>query len=179
MIKPIKRIPLALRRHMVALFAVSTAFFANTTLAHDGPHKAGIGIEGPYAMATAPGQAHGAIFIEGIHNDGKEADQLIGARSAVSATVEVHTMVTEGGVMKMREVSGIEIPPKGRVSLARGGKEGYHLMLVNLKAPLKEGDKVKATLVFKKAGDMEIVATVRSMKDSGKGGHDQSGHMKH
>lgn len=169
----------SLYRYSAVFPALLIAGLAHTALAHDRSHKGGIGIERPYAMATAPGQAHGVIFVESIHNDGKEADQLIGARSPASATMELHTMVMEAGVMKMREISSIEIPSKAKVSMARGSKEGYHLMLMNLKAPLKEGEKVKATLVFKKAGEIEITATVRSMKDSGRGGHDKPGHMKH
>lgn len=169
----------SLYRYSTVSLALLIAVFAQSALAHDRPHKGGIGIDRPYAMATAPGQAHGVIFVESIHNEGKEADQLIGARSPASATMELHTMVMEAGVMKMREIPSIEIPSKAKVSMARGSKEGYHLMLMNLKAPLKEGDKVKATLVFKKAGDIEITATVRSMKEGGRGGHDKPGHMKH
>lgn len=169
----------SLYRYSAFFPALFIAVFAQSALAHDRPHKGGIGIERPYSMATAPGQAHGAMFVESIHNDGKEADQLIGARSSASATMEVHTMVMDAGVMKMREIPSIEIPSKAKVSLARGNKEGYHLMLMNLKAPLKEGDKIKATLVFKKAGEIEVTATVRAMKEGGKGGHDKPGHMKH
>lgn len=166
----------ALHRQMLAMVCVVLAFLAPAAFAHDGPHKAGIGIEHPYAVATAPGQAHGAIFIESIHNDSKEADQLISVKSSVAATAEVHTMTMESGVMKMREISGIEIPAKGKVSLARGSKEGYHLMLMNLKAPLKEGDKIKVTLVFKKAGEMEITVPIRPQQ---KQAHSKDGHMKH
>jgi len=164
-----------LHRQTLAVVCAAFAVLAPAAFAHDGPHKAGIGVEHPYAMMTAPGQVHGAIFIERIHNDGKESDQLIGAKSPASATMEVHTMTMEGGVMKMREIPGIEIPAKGKVSLARGSKEGYHLMLMNLKAPLKEGEKIKATLIFKKAGEMEITVPVRSLKE----GHSKDGHMKH
>lgn len=163
------------RQQILPVFSVVLTLLAPVALAHDGPHKGGIGIEHPFAMASATGQANGIIFIENIHNDGKDADQLIGAKSPASATMEVHTMTMEGGVMKMREVSGIEIPAKGKVSLMRGSKEGYHLMLMNLKSPLKDGEKIKATLIFKKAGEIEITLPVRAHRDA----HPKDGPMKH
>ncbi|MBU3724223.1 MAG: copper chaperone PCu(A)C [Burkholderiaceae bacterium] len=118
--------------------------------------KGSLEIEHPYATPTAPGQPHGALFIREIKNRGTTADQLIGGRVSIAKSVEVHQMIMDNNVMKMREIPGIEVPAKGKVSMKQGSKEGYHLMLMNLNAPLKEGDRLKATLIFKQAGELEV-----------------------
>ncbi len=135
--------------------------------------KGNLVVEDPVAMPTAPGQPHGAIFIQEIRNSGKAADELIGARSTVSKTMEVHRMSMDNNVMKMREIPAIPVPANGKVSMQRGNPDGYHLMLMNLNKPLKEGDKFPVTLIFKNAGEQDVTVEV---KKAGGMGH---GHMKH
>lgn len=65
-------------------------------------------------------------------------------------------MVMDQNVMKMREIPGIEIPAKGRVSMDRGAPEGYHLMLMNLNRPLVDGERFPMTLIFQQAGEVEV-----------------------
>ncbi|WVN42460.1 copper chaperone PCu(A)C [beta proteobacterium MWH-UniP1] len=132
-------------------------------------------IEDPVAMPSAPGQPHGAIFIEEIRNSGKTADELVGARSAVSKTMEVHRMVMDNNVMKMREIPGIPVPANGKVTMKRGSPDGYHLMLMNLNKPLKEGEKFPVTLIFKNAGEQEVTVEVKKLQQ----GMGHSGPMKH
>ncbi len=134
--------------------------------------KGAMTIVAPTAMPTAPGQPHGAVFIQSIRNAGSQGDQLIGARADVSKRMEVHRMSMEDNIMKMREVPGIEIPANGEVSLARGSRQGYHLMLMNLKQPLKQGDQFPVTLIFKQAGEQQVTVTVEQPKAaSGHGMH--------
>lgn len=128
-------------------------------------------IDHPHAMATAPGQPHGAVFFKRIENKGTSADQLIGARATVSKTVEVHRMAMENNIMKMREIPAIEIPPNSSVMMGRGSKEGYHLMLMHLKSPMKEGDTFPMTLIFKNAGEVDITVTVEKASMGKHGGH--------
>ena len=116
-------------------------------------------IEHVYAQATKPGQPNGVVHIKEIENKGA-ADQLVGARSSASKRVELHTMSMDGGMMKMREVAQIDLPAGGKVSLAPGNPQGYHLMLMGLKDTLTEGSTIKVTLVFKNAGEKEITAKV-------------------
>jgi periplasmic copper chaperone A len=71
-------------------------------------------------------------------------------------------MEMSNNLMKMREIPGIDLPASATVMLGRGSKEGYHLMLMNLKKPLKEGDKFPMTLVFKNVGEVEVTVTVES-----------------
>jgi copper(I)-binding protein len=81
-------------------------------------------------------------------------------------------MTNEGGVMKMRPLSkGLVIPAGGTVKLEPGG---YHLMLLKLKKPLTAGQRFKATLVFEKAGPVEVEFEVRAIgagQQKGHGGH--------
>jgi hypothetical protein len=78
--------------------------------------------------------------------------------------VEIHEMTMEKDVMRMREVKGVDVPAKKSVELKPGG---YHLMLIELKAPLKPGDKVPVTLRFEKAGEVKAELAVGAMASSG------------
>lgn len=125
-------------------------------------------------MPTAPGQPHGAVFIGEIRNTGKASDQIIGARSNVARSMEVHRMTMDNNVMKMREIPAIEIPANGRIGMAHGNKEGIHLMLMNLNKPLKEGDRFPMTIIFKQAGEQEVTVQVEKRShpmDHGNGKH--------
>lgn len=128
-------------------------------------------IERPHAMATAPGQPHGAVFVKMITNNGTATEQLIGGRTTVSKSVEVHRMEMANNVMKMREIPAIDLPAKSKTNLGRGNKEGYHLMLMNLNAPLKEGDKIPMTFVFKNTGEVDVTVVVEKPSMAGHGGH--------
>ncbi len=128
-----------------------------STYAHD--YKAGsLRIEHPYARATVPNQPSGAAYLT-IENTGKRTDKLIAVRSPIAKAVEIHTMSMDGNVMKMREVSGIELQPSTKFSMKPG--DGYHLMLIGLKQSLKVGDKFPMTLIFEKAGKAEVLVSVQ------------------
>ena len=116
-------------------------------------------IEKPWARATAPGAAVGGGFLT-VHNPGKSGDRLVAASSPVSARMELHEMAMEKDVMRMREVKAMEIPAGGTLELRPGG---YHLMFMELKAPLKQGEKVPVTLKFEKAGEMKVELSVEGM----------------
>ncbi len=95
-----------------------------------------------------------------IENKGKEADKLVDASNNVSEITELHETI-EG---RMRRVRAIDIPADGKVELKPGG---LHVMLINLKKPLKEGDTVELTLKFEKSGEVKVQAPVKK----GMGGH--------
>jgi copper(I)-binding protein len=136
-------------RSILALAALAIAAAAN---AHD--YKAGeLTIAHPYARATVPNQPTGAAYMT-IENTGKDADKLLAASSPVAKSVQIHSMSMQGNVMKMREVSDLELKPSTKTELKPG--DGYHLMLVGLKQPLKAGDKFPVTLSFEKAGKVEV-----------------------
>ena len=99
-----------------------------------------IEVSGGWIRATAPGQDQGGADLSIVS---KQPATLVGATSPVCKTEQLHTMTSEGGMMRMREVKAIELPAGKRVNLR---ESGYHLMLIGLKAPLKEGDTVPLTL---------------------------------
>ena len=124
-----------------------------------GQALAQVQIEKPWTRATAPGAQVAGGYMT-VRNAGA-ADKLIAASSPVAAKVELHIHVNDNGVMKMREVpGGYEIPAKGSFELKPGGA---HLMFMDLKAPLKEGDKVPVTLKFEKAGEVKAEFRVGGM----------------
>src|SRR5262249_56822756 len=84
-----------------------------------------------------------------------------GARTDGAGKIEVHEMATTDGVMKMRPVEGgLTIDPGKTVKLAPGG---LHLMMMDLKAPLKQGDKLPVTLQFEKAGKVAVTLDVQGV----------------
>jgi copper(I)-binding protein len=88
-------------------------------------------------------------------------DRLIAARSTVSDKVEIHEMKMDGNVMRMRELDkGLEIPPGATVTLKPGG---LHIMFMELKAPFANDTKVPVTLVFEKAGSVNVELLVQAM----------------
>ena len=77
-------------------------------------------------------------------------------------------MTMDGGVMKMRAIPAIDIKAGAKVELKPGG---YHVMLMELKQPLKNGDRFPLTLTFEKAGKIEVSVWVEDMASKGGGEH--------
>ncbi|MGE5545349.1 MAG: copper chaperone PCu(A)C [Solirubrobacterales bacterium] len=118
--------------------------------------KGDIAIESPWARTSPMSARNGAAFMV-LKTEGKEPDRLIRASSPVSNTAELHTHLMEDGVAKMRPVAAMDVVPGTPTQLKPGS---LHIMLMELKAPLKEGDKVPLTLTFEKAGDVAVEAVV-------------------
>jgi copper(I)-binding protein len=138
---------------LLAAFSLSVAALA----AHAHSFKLGeLTIGHPYARSTAPGQPAGGAYLS-INNAGGAADKLVSATADVAASVELHEMKMEGNVMRMREVPGIDVPAGQAVALKPGG---LHIMLMGLKAPLKQGDKFPLKLKFEKAGEVTVTVNV-------------------
>jgi copper(I)-binding protein len=125
------------------------------------------GVDAPWARPTAPGAKVGGAFMTLV--GGKDADRLLSGSSPAAAAVELHTHVMDGGVAKMRAVPAIDIPAGGRVELKPGG---LHIMLINLKAPLKAGDTVPLKLRFEKAGEVEVRVAIAAQAPGAPMGHD-------
>jgi len=117
-------------------------------------------IEHPWSRATPPTAKVGAGYLE-ISNAGDTPDRLVAVETAVAGRVELHLSTTVDGVMQMRPLpDGIEIPPRGTVTLAPGG---LHIMFMELKAPLVEKQQVPAVLVFEQAGRVAVEFVVEAM----------------
>src|SRR5690348_9692952 len=107
-----------------------------------------------------------------VENKGTTADRLVSGSGDVAGRIEIHEMAMEGGVMTMRPVDkGLVIDPGKTVKLAPGGN---HLMLMDLKTPLKQGDKVPLTLQFEKAGKVSVSLDVQGIGAQAPGGGDHS-----
>lgn len=119
----------------------------------------GITVISPWARATPGGVKVGGAYLELRAAPGK-GDRLIAAKSPAAGSVEIHTHALEGGVARMRRVDAIEIAGGKSVMLQPGG---YHIMLIDLKQPLREGDRLKLILVFETAGEIEVDATVEAI----------------
>jgi copper(I)-binding protein len=137
----------------------AAALLASPAWAQD--YKLGsLEISQPWTRATAPTAKAGGGYTT-ITNQGTTADRLIAARSAASAKVEIHEMKMDGNVMRMRELDkGLEIPAGATVMLKPGG---YHIMFMELKAPFAKDAKVPVTMVFEKAGSIDVELLVQAM----------------
>lgn len=148
------------------------ALVAQPVAAHD-ITKGDIVISAPWSRATPAGASVAAGYVI-ITNKGLSADRLVSFATDLAGQPEVHEMSHEGGVMKMRPLpKGLAIPAGASVKLEPGG---YHLMLLQLKKPLTVGQRYKATLVFEKAGPVEVEFEVKAMGEGQKKG---SGHHNH
>jgi hypothetical protein len=160
---------------MNRIFSLTAAVATAAVLASGasaGDFKVGaITVEGPWARASAGPARNGAAFMT-LSNAGTADDKLIAAASSgVSTKDELHTHIREGDIMRMRPVDAIDVPAGGVTQLKPGG---FHVMLMGLKAPLKEGETFPLTLTFEKSGEVTVDVTV--MTAGAMGGGSMQGH---
>ena len=123
--------------------------------------KAGdISIEAPWSRATPGGAKFGAGYLT-IKNGGATPDRLVSATADIAERTEIHEMSMTDGMMKMRQVHRRRGGAGRRQRRARA--QGYHLMFLGLKKPLKEGDTFAGTLTFEKAGTTAVTFEVRGI----------------
>lgn len=137
---------------------------------------ADIMIDDSYARASGKSSKSGAAFMI-LRNMGAEDDTLIDARSTAAKRIELHTHIEDAnGVMAMREdKDGFPVPAGGMHALARGGD---HVMFMGLNAPFEQGAMIPLTLVFEKAGEIEISVPVDLERKPNHGAmkHKKKGH---
>ena len=125
-----------------------------------------------WSRATPGGAKIGGGYLT-IENKGSAPDRLIGGSADIAGKVEVHEMTMNNGVMTMRPLDkGLTIEPGKTAKLAPGG---YHLMMFDLKRPLKQGDKLPVTLEFEKAGKVTISLDVQGVGAQAPAGSDNKG----
>ena len=124
-----------------AALAFSLTFSGLLALAQ----TAAVKVEGAWARATVQGQKGTGAFMS---LTAKEGTTLVGVSSPVAGVAEVHEMKMEGDVMKMRAMPVLDLPAGKKVDLKPGG---YHVMLMDLKAPLAKDSTIPMTLLFKNA----------------------------
>ena len=159
----------------MAAVAMLSCLFAAPVRAEE--VKAGdLGITQAWTRATPGGAKIGGGYLT-IENKGAAPDRLIGGSADFAGKVEVHEMAMNNGVMTMRPLEqGLAIEPGKTVKLAPGG---YHLMMFDLKSPLKQGDKAPVTLQFEKAGKVSLSLEVEGIgAQAPAGGSDNHMQMK-
>lgn len=144
---------------LIAATAFATMAFTSTVMAAD------IMVSNPWARASASMAKAGAAFMYIMNKTGYD-DILISAKSDVAKRIELHTHLREDGVMKMREVKGGIVLKDGATQKLEPGS--FHVMLMGLYAPLKEGTTFPVTLVFKHAPEQTITVHVQGPGSMGK-----------
>src|SRR5262245_21690504 len=143
-------------KYVIALLSlVSTSVFSQ------------VQVQDAWSRATPPGAKVAGGFMT-IRNQGAAADRLVSASSPAAARVETHVTEKQGEIMRMREVKGYEIPARGSFELKPGGA---HLMLVDIKRPFKEGEKIPVVLRFQNAGEVKVELEVRALGAPASKGH--------
>ncbi len=124
---------------------------------------------------TASAKVAGAFMT--LNNMSKQDDRLIGAKSSISARTELHTTEMKDGVMKMLQVKdGIEVKAGQKVEMKPGS---YHVMFMGLKEQLSEGKEFPVTLIFEKAGEVDVTVSVKAAGAMGNMKHDGMKKMDH
>lgn len=113
----------------------------------------------PFARAVPPGITIGAAFMA-LRNDGNQTHQLVKVRSDAAEHVELHHHVEENGMMRMRQVAHIHLPPEKTTLLQPGG---LHVMLIGLKQHLTEGDTIALELRFDDGTQTAVKVPVKSI----------------
>ena len=162
-----KNITLALAFLVVQFALLATPAGAQETRAGD------LVITQPWSRATPAGAKVAGGYLT-IENKGSAPDRLVSGTGDVAGRVEIHEMAMNNGVMTMRPLDkGLTIEPGKTVKLAPGG---YHVMLMDLKNPLKQGEKVPLTLEFEKAGKVTLSLDVQGVGAQAPMDH-SGGHM--
>ncbi len=138
---------------------LSASVMSYAALAHAESFNLGaLEIQDPWARASS-GRAHAGAAFMTILNKG-ETDRLLKAEANVSKAVELHTHIKDGDIMRMRQVEAIDITGGSKTELQPGG---LHIMFIGLEKKLSEGSSFPLTLIFEKAGQVEIQVDVQKM----------------
>jgi copper(I)-binding protein len=116
-------------------------------------------IDHPWSRAMPPvAPAIAAYFV--VHNQGRGADRLVGVDTPIAARAELHEHLHDAdGMLKMRQVQGVEVPAGGEARFVPGG---YHVMLFELNRHPALGERFPLTLHFEKAGDLQVEVAVQA-----------------
>jgi periplasmic copper chaperone A len=150
--------------HLILAALIAVAMHCG--IAHAAGAADQITVSEAYIRLAPPGaMATGAYMV--IRNAGPGEVRVVKAASTVSRITELHTHLNEGGVMKMRQVKDILVPPGGETVLKPGG---LHVMLIEMRLPLREGDMVPITLGLDDGSSKGISVPVRNPSSSSMGG---------
>ena len=150
----------------LALFAAMFGSLLAAPARADDVRAGDLVISQGWSRATPGGAKIGGGYIT-IENKGNAPDRLVAVSGDVAGRIEIHEMAVTDGVMTMRPLeNGLAIAPGKTVKLAPGG---FHLMMMDLKTPLKQGDRIAVTLEFEKAGKVTASLDVQGVGAAGPG----------
>ncbi|GAA6195164.1 copper chaperone PCu(A)C [Pseudophaeobacter sp.] len=155
-----------MKRAILALLLLAAPAVAHDQMTGD-LHIIHPSIPAPNATAKS---AAGYITIS---NEGETPEELLGVRSPFAASTTLHTTIFEDGIAKMRPLIGVPLAPGDVVNLEPGG---MHVMFMGLTGTAKEGDMIPATLIFRKAGEVEVEFMVDPADGADHSQMDHSGH---
>lgn len=159
---------------LAAIFAFGLALNAAPPAVAADYDVGSIHITSPWARATPKGASTGAAYLT-VTNKGVGPDRMSCVSSDASTQCQIHTMIMDNGVMKMRPVQGgLEIKPGETVTLKPAD---LHVMLVDLKRPLEQGKTVEATLQFEKAGTVKVEFPIAAIGAAAPGVPARGGNM--
>jgi len=164
------------RRDAIARIAFSAAAAALLVLPWPGgtpacaADKAKVEVRNAWARPSLGKTGRSAAYFS-ILNQGAGDDRLVAAKGKVAGRIELHKNIRDGDVMRMRPLpDGVAVPAEKTVTFAPAG---MHVMLIGLKKPLQKGDSFPLTLVFEKAGDIDVDVTVSMTAPDGGMHHGQ------
>lgn len=155
------------------LFVATLLFTSAAVAAQHQPEF--IDVTDAWSRALPPVSTNGAAYVT-LMNSSHNAYKLVGASSPIAQRAELHRHSMEGGVMKMRPVTSVELPPGKKVEFKPGV---LHVMLIGLKKPLKQGDRFPLTLRFAHTPPVTVEVVVQATDATGPEGMGQahaSGH---
>ncbi|MCR9386397.1 copper chaperone PCu(A)C [Vibrio metoecus] len=138
---------------------LKTMLLASLLLSTSALAQSDIMVHQAYARATPPAAVNSALFAE-VMNQSDVERYIVSANTEVAGKVELHDVIKEGDVMKMRQVPEFVIPAKGTLVLKPGS---FHIMLLDLKKPLQEGETIKVEFTFKDGEKQVINAPVKKV----------------
>jgi copper(I)-binding protein len=141
-----------MRRHLVPLVVLALCAVVTLAVADDAPIVA----SDAWARPTLKGTRTGAVYLI-LSNRGAAGDRLVGVSTPAAERAEVHEDVTANGVMSMKPVPELALPPGASTAIEPGR---YHIMLTGVKAPFAAGESFPMTLTFARAPPLEVMVAV-------------------
>jgi len=158
---------------MLRYLAGLLVFLLATGVAPAQHYEAGdIHIQSPWSRELPPTSPNSAVYLT-LTNHGTQPEKLLSASTDVAELVEIHSHILEDGMMKMRRVESVDLPPHKAVLFSPGG---YHFMLIGLKRPLEADDRFQLLLEFEQNSQtlVEVVVQSSDAQSTGKTGHNHS-----
>lgn len=146
---------------LLALFGLGSG----ASMAHS-THVGEVHLDHPYATPSGDGERTGAVYFRAIRNQGKVADRLVSAASPIAGSVEIQQVQRQGGVIKTRVLPALALSAGTTMKWMHNTPDGYRLGLLDLKQPLKDGDRFSVNLTFEHGGSHEVKVWVQTPRDA-------------